>query len=81
MIQLINAWFEGYSPKFSSPIWYFADSPKFYAANISRYTVNWNYYLFDTTELLFIGHLVEVSCFQQTPMQIEQVTPAASHCY
>ena len=29
----------GDSPKFFSPMQYFADSPKFYAANVSRYTV------------------------------------------
>ena len=30
----------GDSPKFFSPMQYFADSPKFYAANVSRYTVS-----------------------------------------
>ena len=29
----------GYSPKFSLPMLYFVDSPKFYAANVLRYTV------------------------------------------
>jgi len=29
----------GYSPKISSPMQFLADSPKFYAANVSRYTV------------------------------------------
>ena len=29
----------GDSPKFFSPMQYYADSPKFYAANVSRYTV------------------------------------------
>ena len=39
----------GYSPKFSLPMLYFVDSPKFYAANVLRYTVSRLLYLFCVT--------------------------------
>ena len=41
----------GNSPKFFLPMQYFADSPKFYAANVSHYTVP--YKLYFSWEVIF----------------------------
>ena len=47
----------GDSPKFFSPMQYFADSPKFYAANVSRYTVLFKRY-YSFTHVISPQHTV-----------------------